>query len=490
MNSNILAIDIGTSACKAAVFSNDIELIAAESEEYKTDYPSPNTALQNPDDWWAAVCKAVKSLLEKVDASSIECIGVDGQSWSAVAVDSQGRVLCPTPIWTDTAASAECEELRSLIPDTKWFETGRNPLQPGYTLPKILRYKNTAPQVYENAAYILQSNSFIVYRLTGEATQDISQGYGLQCFDMKTGKWNKEMLTQVGIRPALLPEIRACHDIVGRVTKEAAAFTGLKEGTPVIAGGLDAACACLGVGVTQPGQTQEQGGQAGGMSICTDNCTGDSRLIMSYHVIPGKWLLQGGTTGGGGALRWIRGIIGGDLSFRQMDELAETVGPGSDGLIFLPYLAGERSPLWNPDAKGVFYGLNYLHTKAHIIRAVMEGTAFALRHNLETASNAGSQTNVLRAMGGSATSRIWTQIKSDVTGKKIEVPSASDATVRGTALIAALGAGIMNENDIVYGSIPESRRTHNPSHEAEKIYEYQYGRYLELYERLEPMMKG
>ena len=201
----LLSIDIGTSACKTIAFDPEGAVLASETVAYATDYPHPDWAQQNPDDWWQATCSAIRRITAVVDPSSIACVGIDGQSWSAVAVDAEGRVLCPTPIWTDTRSRQECEDMRRLMPEEDWFQLDMNPLQPGYTLPKILWYRRHLPDVYQKTRWILQSNSFIVYRLTGRATQDLSQGYGLHCFRMRSGTWDLESLEKLGIPSSLLP---------------------------------------------------------------------------------------------------------------------------------------------------------------------------------------------------------------------------------------------------------------------------------------------
>lgn len=308
----LLGIDIGTSACKIAVFTRDGQVAASGSGDYPVYYPHPGWAEQNPDEWWDAVCRTIPEVLKKggIDPSEIKGVGIDGQSWSAIAVDREGNVLANTPIWMDTRAVDICDEYNEKIGKEKIFELCGNPLQPSYTTPKIIWYQRNIPEVYEKTYKILQSNSFIAYRLTGVISQDLSQGYGLHCFDMRKGCWDADMCAAFGFSPDILPEIHACHDIVGTVTKGAAAQCGLAEGTPVAAGGLDAACGTLGAGVIHSGETQEQGGQAGGMSICTDTYQADERLILGYHVIPGHWLLQGGTTGGGGVMRWLEKEFG------------------------------------------------------------------------------------------------------------------------------------------------------------------------------------
>ena len=295
-----------------------------------------------------------------------------------------------------------------------------------------------------------------------------------------------------------LPEIVACDKIVGTVTEEAAAQSGLTVGTPVVAGGLDAACGTLGAGVIHPGETQEQGGQAGGMSICTDTYKADPSLILGYHVVPGKWLLQGGTTGGGGVMRWFerefaayersRKADTGKSSLEQLNEIAEAVPAGSEGVVFLPYMSGERSPVWNPYAKGVFYGLDFAKTKGHMVRACMEGVAFSLRHNLEVAEAAGAKAEVLRAMGGSANSLLWTQIKADVTGKAVVVPASDTATTLGAAILAGVGVGFYKDYEEAVSMTVKETRRHEPNPENKEVYNKTYRTYRDLYESLKAMM--
>lgn len=492
MGAYLLGIDVGTSACKVALFSGRGELISQGVGEYAVYYPREGWAEQDPEEWWNIVAKTIRQVLlqSAVSPGEIAGIGVDGQSWSAIAVDKQGKVLCNTPIWTDVRAKGACKSIAEIVAEDELFSVCGNPLQPSYTLPKILWYKENRPDVYQSASHILQSNSFIVYRLTGAVTQDVSQGYGFQCFNMKTARWEETIIRALGIKRELFPEIYPCHAVVGRVTKAASALTGLLEGTPVVAGGVDAACGTLGAGVISAGQTQEQGGQAGGMSACIDTYAADKRLILGFHVVPDKWLLQGGTTGGGGALKWLRGVFSPECSFAEMSELAKTVAPGSDGVVFLPYMAGERSPIWNPDATGVFFGLNYAKTRAHIIRAVMEGVAYALRHNLETADSAGAKIGTLRAMGGSANSRVWTQIKSDVTGHAVEVPASDTATTLGAAIIAGVGVGVFPGFEAAANACVLVNRTHTPDKSTSDVYAKGYDTYRKLYQNLAPMMKG
>jgi xylulokinase len=501
MKNVLLGIDIGTSACKVAAFDLSGKVLAASTAEYEVYYPHPGWAEQDAEEWWKAVCQAIKELLQQgtVTADEIAGIGIDGQSWSAVPIDSDGKVLCNTPIWMDTRAVDICDRLNRELGDKLIFEHAGNSLQPSYTTAKILWYKEHMPQVYARIDKILQSNSFIAYRLTGICSQDVSQGYGLHCFEMRSGSWNKEMCEALGIPFSFLPDLYQCHQVIGGVTAAAAKETGLIAGTPVVAGGLDAACGTLGAGVIYAGETQEQGGQAGGMSICIDQYAADPRLILSFHVIPGKWLLQGGTTGGGGVMRWLEKEFGdyertiahtvGKSSMAQLDELAEVVSPGSDGLVFLPYMAGERSPIWDPKAKGVFYGLDFSKSKGHMIRAALEGVAYSLKHNLDIAEAIGAGVNELRAMGGAANSRLWTQIKADLTGKPIVVPSSDTATTLGAAILAGVGVGLYTDFEEAVRMTVKITRRHEPDMEKHKLYQKNYTTYLALYRNLQELMR-
>ncbi len=496
----LLGIDIGTSGCKIALFSRDGKVICAVTEEYPVYYPAPGFVEQDPTDWWDAVCRGTKNLISEnaIDISAIAGVGVDGQSWAAIAVDGAGEILTRNPIWMDTRADSICAQLNSSIGAEHIFDLSGNPLKAQYTTGKIIWYKENLPDVYGRINKILQSNSYIVYCMTGVMSQDVSQGYGLHCFDMRKRCWDDDMCASLGINRSVLPDLALCHEVVGSVTKSAADAMGLLEGTPVVAGGLDAACGTLGAGVLHSGETQEQGGQAGGMSICVKDYCADPRLILSYHVTSDRWLLQGGTTGGGGAMRWFNEQFGyeermkaadkGGSPLAFLDELAGTVPAGSNGVVFLPYLAGERSPIWDEKAKGVFYGLDYSKTKAHMVRAVMEGVAYSVRHNLETASNAGAAVGTMRSMGGAANSRFWTQMKADITGKPIEVPASDTATTLGAAILAGVGVGVYRDFDEAIQETVAVKRRHEPNKGNKEEYDRGYETYIELYTTLKSLM--
>jgi len=500
MEKLLLGIDIGTSACKVAVFNPEGKVLAQSTQPYPVYYPAPDHVEQNPVEWWKGVCDAIRETLTagSIDPVQIAGIGVDGQSWSAIPVDRNGNVLHNTPIWMDTRSHEICRRVTEKVGFDRILKISGNTFQPTYSTPKMLWFKENKPEIYKNTYKFLQSNSYIVYRLTGIMTQELSQGYGIHAFNMRTGQWDDDFCEELGIDRAKLPEIFPCHQVVGEVTREAAQLTGLVPGIPVVAGGLDACCGTLGAGVVEVGQTQEQGGQAGGMSICLDYAAAHPKLILSFHVVPGFWLLQGGTVGGG-SLKWFKQELGGFESlqestegvnaFKIMDDEASTIKPGAEGLIFLPYMNGERSPLWDKDAKGVFFGLSYNKTRAHMIRSVLEGCAYALHHNLKTAEEAGAYANELIAVGGAANSRLWTQIKADVTGKVIKVPTSDTATTLGAAILAGVGTGIYRDFKEAVGRTIRITRVHVPDEKVHQEYQKYYGLYLEIYENLKDTMK-
>ena len=495
MEKLLLGIDIGTSACKVAIFDLDGNVITQSNKPYLVYYSEKDFVEQDAEEWWNAVCEAIKECLKENDINPLRIagIGIDGQGWAALPVDVKGKPLHNAIIWMDRRSSKQCEEVLEKIGKERILEVSGNSFDATYTTPKILWLKENKPDIYMNTYKFLQSNSYIAFKLTGVMTQDLSQGYGLHCFNIKTGKYDEQLCKELGISLDKLPDICACDNIVGAVTREASLVTGLAIGTPVVAGGLDAACGTLGAGVIEFGQTQEQGGQAGGMSICLEKPIVHEKLILGFHVIPGAWLLQGGTVGGG-SLKWFRNEFGeyekymeektGENSFDALVNKAKVISPGSEGVIYLPYMAGERSPIWDKHAKGVFYGLGYDKTKGHIIRSILEGVAYSLEHNLQTAKEANVEVKELVSIGGAANSFIWTQIKSDITGKRIKVPTSDTATTLGAALLAGVGTGIYKDYKQAVERTIKITRVHEPNMKNYEIYKKYFPIYLEIYENL------
>ncbi len=488
----LIGIDIGTSACKVAAFDTEGYCIADETVGYRVYYPREGYAEQDPNEWYDAVCNGLKQLLMRIDVEKVEAIGIDGQSWSCIPVDRDGNVLHNTPIWFDMRATNECEWIDEHIGADAVFNISKNPVKPSYTTPKALWFRSNMPEIYRNTYKFLQSNAYIVYKLTGVFTQDKSQGYGHFFYDMENGRYDADLTERLGLDLNKFPcdantSLTNCHAVVGEVTRRAAEETGLKPGIPVVAGGLDAACGTLGAGVFKTGQTQEQGGQAGGMSICTDNALAHNALILSNHVVPGYWLLQGGTVAGGGGLKWFREQFA-DGGFDEINGLAGSVPPASDGMIFLPYMNGERSPIWDPNAKGVYYGIGFSKTKGHFARATMEGTAYALRHNLETAEQVGARVELMHAIGGACNSVLWMHMKADITGVPIKTVDNDNATALGAAMLGGVGAGIYKDFEEAVSRCVRFKDSYEPNATNAEIYNRAYDKFRRIYEALKEEM--
>lgn len=488
MNTYLLGIDIGTSACKIAIFDSRTGVaISQDNQSYPVYYPQKNWAEQDPEEWWRAVCTGIKNCLDKsgISPKEIQAIGVDGQSWSTIPIDKNHHVLARTPIWFDTRSEKQCLALKKSIGDDLVFKLNGNVFRPTHMTPKYLWFKEECPSIYHRTYQFLTSNGYLVLKLTGKVSSDHSQNYGVHFFDTINMRYDEDLARDMGLDSQKLPPSYACHEIVGKVTAEAAVQTGLISGIPVVAGGLDAATGTLGCGILEDSEAQIQGGQAGGMSICESNPLSDERLIFGPHVVPDRWLLQGGTVGGGGVLRWIRESFLDSLSFDEITELAKDAPPASEGVFFFPYLAGERSPIWNSEAKGVFYGLSFDKGRPHMLRSALEGVVYSVAHNFYIAFDCGIDPRGLkvRAMGGVANSTFWIQIFSDVLNQKIEVASSDTATNLGSVILAGVGVGLYEDFSIAK-KFARITREQTPIIENVSIYQNGFQNYLRISEGL------
>ena len=497
----LLGIDVGTSGCKIAAFSVDGKLYGSATETYEVKRRTALEAEQNAEDWWTAACKGIRSLIAKgvVAPKRVLAIGVVGQSWATLPVNGSGEPLRPAMLWLDRRAGIECAEIERSIGQDYVFQVSGNRIDPSYCIPKMFWIRKHEPEVYTRTYKFLQSNSFVVYKLTGNFTQDVSQGYGYYVFDLQKRDWSEEALERFGIPRALLPEVYEADTVVGETTSRAAEETGLVPGIPVIAGGVDCAAACLGAGLTEDLETQEQAGQAGGMTICTARPQRDPRLISGCHVVRNRWHLSGGTVSGG-VLKWFYDILAAGISrfddligkqnpFEFLSLEAEKAPPGAHGLVFLPYMAGERTPIWDANARGVFLGLSYEKCRADLARALMEGAAFALRHNLEVAGELVGKPKALVSVGGGARSPVWCQIKADVTQIPVGVPEMDDGTVFGAAVLAGLGVGALSDDHAALKAMVKIGRWYEPRPELKGLYDDLYAIYLESYNALRGSLK-
>ena len=439
----IVTVDQGTSSTKTALWDAAGDLVSEATASYELERPEPLWAQIDAERWWDACCSTVRAVLARaaVRPADVAAVAIDGIGWTLVPVDEALRPLMPALTWLDRRAEAEAAELRAGA-DADWLvRLVANPLDAAYITPKLAWVRRHRPDVFAAARWFLTASGFLVARLTGEPTCDLTQAYGFHCFDIRREAWDPAAAALLEIPLDRLPPLRHAGEVAGHVGAGAAAATGLAAGTPVLVGALDAAVGALGGGVTRPGQTQDQGGQAGGMGMSVLDVVVEPRLIFSHHVLPGQYLLQSGTVGGG-ALGWFREILGcADLPFETLSEEAATAVPGSGGLLFLPYMAGERTPLWSSTARGVFVGLSYATTRAEIVRSIMEGCAFAVCDNLRVAEATGVTVTEWLGTGGAARSATWNQVKADVTGRPFVVARRAGGGEGGHGLgLFALGA--------------------------------------------------
>lgn len=496
-----LGIDIGTSSTKIGLWREDGTLLAQTSADYRLHRPQPTWAEMNPEDWWQAVCSATQATLSAsgVDLREIAGVGVDAIGWSLVPVDARGESLCAAPIWLDRRAEAQAHALRALPEAESLVQLVANPLDAAYLTPKLIWLREQQPDVYQRAQYFLDATGFIVQRLTGVFSCDFTQAYGYHCFDIRRERWDERAADLLHLPLEKLPALHASGDLVGEITSAAAQATGLAAGTPVIAGCLDAAAGAFGSGVARAGQTADQGGTAFGFSLCTDSVVVEPRLIFSHHIVPGCYLLQGGTVGGA-LLGWFRDTLGhveanaadllGVSAFDIINREVERIQPGAGGLIFLPYMAGERSPIWNSDARGVFFGLSYQTKRGDILRAIMEGCAFAVYHNMRVAEERGVSISEWIGFGGAAQSGVWCQIKADITDRRFIVAKRADGAMGdntlGLALLVAHALGA--EDDLAQAidrHLPQ-RTIYEPRADTHVLYRELFDIYLSLAEKLTP----
>ena len=449
----LLGIDVGTSSVKAVLLDLRGNLCAVCQAEYPLHHIRPAWVEQDPQDWWQATCQAIREALAKVPHAPERVLGlaVSSQAPTLLPLDRSGRPLRPAMIWMDRRAESEAARLTELLgADEIHHITGNRP-DAFYVAARLLWLRNHEPEILRRTSQFVQVNGFVNYRLTGRLAMDPAHAVLLQLRNYATGDWSEALCSACGVEPAQFPEVMESHRVQGEVTVEAADATGLLPGTPVMAGTVDSASAALEVGVVEPGIAAEMTGTSTVVIIPNDRGLTAPALIAMPHALPGLHLLLGAMVSSGGCLRWFRDQLGQSEvqaateqkadAFDLLTQQAAEVPPGSEGVVFLPYMMGERSPLWHTNARGVFFGLSLATRKAALTRSILEGAAFALRHNVEVAVRAGAEVREMRSVGGCSRSDLWNQIKADVLGLPLLLPRTSVGSPFGAAILAGMGAG-------------------------------------------------
>jgi xylulokinase len=444
--SHVLGIDVSTTATKAVLVDDGGRVAAVGTAQYDYSVPAPLWSEQDPDLWWNGAQAAIREAMASagIGGADVAAVGLAGQMHGAVLLDDADRVLRPAILWNDQRTAAECDEIRDRVGRRRLIAITGNDALTGFTAPKLLWVRRHEPEVWQRIAHLLLPKDFVRHRLTGDHAVDRADGAGTILFDLAARDWSPEVVDALEIDAAWLPKTAEGPDVTGTVTAAAAESTGLAPGTPVVAGGGDQAATAVGVGAVDPGVVALSLGTSGVIFAATDRplVEPEGRVHAFCHAVPDRWHLMSVMLSAAGSLRWFRDTLAPGVPFDELAGEAGRAPAGSDGLWFLPYLTGERSPHPDPLARAAFVGLTVTHERRHLARAVLEGVAYGLRDGLDqivaTGVPAPSQ---IRASGGGIASNVWRQVLADVLGAEIATVSTTEGAAFGAGLLAAVGAG-------------------------------------------------
>ncbi|MFM8323070.1 MAG: xylulokinase [Chloroflexota bacterium] len=490
--SYLLGIDVSTTGAKALLIDDAGQVVSSAVTPLSLSTPHPLWSEQDPQEWWQGAANSIRQALAQagVSGEQVKAVGLTGQMHGLTLLDAQGRVLRPAILWNDQRTAAECIEITEKVGFDYLLQITGNKALTGFTAPKILWVRNHEPQIYAQIAHILLPKDYVRYCLTGDFAVDKADGAGMMLFDLKERTWSQELLDCLEIRREWMPESYEGPAVTGVVNAQGAAATGLKPGTPVMAGGGDQAAQAVGVGAVSPEIVALTLGTSGVVFAATSGPFIEplGRLHAFCHSAPGMWHFMGVMLSAAGSLQWHRDTLAPGMPFDDLLAPAAQVAPGAEGLFFLPYLTGERTPHPDPLARGAYIGLTVRHSLAHMTRAVLEGVAFGLRDSMElirTASAGGGIAQV-RVSGGGARSPLWRQILSDVMNAELITVNTTEGAAFGAALLAGVGSGVWSSVPEACSAVihPTSRTTPNPA--VVDAYAQAYPIYQSLYFALKP----
>ncbi|MGQ0647219.1 MAG: xylulokinase [Gemmatimonadaceae bacterium] len=484
-----LGLDIGTSGIKAILVASTGDVVAAATTPLSLSTPHPGWAEQDPEMWWQGTIASIGHVLAQQPNASIAAVGISGQMHSSVFLDGSGAVIRPALLWCDGRTTAECAEITQRAGGEEQLRAWvRNPALEGFTLPKVLWLRRREPGAYSRLATVVLAKDFIRFRLTGVLATDPSDASGTLMFDPARVQWSDEILQAVDVPRAVLPVVGASTDVLGRVTGAAAAVTGLAKGTPVVGGGADNACGAAGVGAVAPGEAVASWGTSGTVLAPTGQPVVDPQMRAHTfcHVVQGVWYVMGVVLSAGGAFAWYREQFARELAARgdassHLNYEAAGVPIGADGVTFLPYLQGERTPHRDASARGAFLGLSLAHTRAHLTRAVLEGVCFALRDSLTILQQLGLSPQHLLVTGGGARSPFIRRLQSEIFGLPVCTVDREEGPAFGAALLAAVGVGAYPDVAAAARSTLTRAPLEHPDPQAHRDYALPYARYRASY---------
>src|SRR6266851_1685911 len=491
-----LGVDVGTGGTRAALIDAQGRVTASSTVEH-VPFASPETgwAEQDPRDWWRAATLAIRDALSKgqIRPEQIGAVGFSGQMHGAVLLDKHDNVLRPSIIWCDQRTSTQCIAITEKIGTERLIELTCNPALTGFTLPKLLWVRQVEPEHWQQVRSVLLPKDYVRLRLTGDRATDVADASGTLLFDVAGRKWSEQMLAAAEIDAAMLPQVYESPEITGVVSSAGAEATGLRARTPVVAGGGDQAAGAVGMGIVRPGTVSATIGTSGVVFAASDKPALDpkGRVHTFCHAVPGRWHVMGVTQGAGLSLRWFRaqfGIAknGSTQTYDEMTAEATKVPAGADGLLWTPYLMGERTPHLDPYARGALVGLTAQHTRAHVIRAILEGVAFSLRDTLTIFHDLNVPVKSIRLGGGGARSSVWQQIQADIYGTPVDLVAAEEGAAYGAALLAGVGAGAWRSVEAACETAVHVAKRVEPIARNVELLNRRYEEYRKLY----PALRG
>lgn len=496
-----LGIDISTTATKALIIAEDGEVQGVGVSEYGYETPHPLWSEQHPDLWWEGSKIAIKAAVQnasaqhttRFDPGQIVSIGLTGQMHGLVLLDEQGEVLRKSILWNDQRTQRQCDEIHKRIGKTRFIQISGNMALTGFTAPKILWVKENEPEIYERVAHILLPKDFVRFKLTGEYAMDKADGAGTVLMDIAQRDWSQTLLNALDIPSGWMPQLYEGTQVTGQITASAAMATGLTPGTPVVAGGGDQSAQAVGVGAVRSGIVALTLGTSGVIFTSTDApfIEPEGKLHAFCHAVPNKWHLMGVMLSAAGSLRWFRDRFAASKSFDELLAPAEQSPAGSEGLLFLPYLTGERTPHPDPLARGAFVGLTVRHELAHCTRAVLEGVAFGLLDSFELLKSTGVEAvEQVRISGGGAKSHLWRQILADVLNAELVTVNTTEGAAYGAAILAGVGVKRWPSVAEACQGLIQITDSITPDPDSVKAYRNLYPLYKDLYPRLTDIFVG
>ena len=493
----LIGIDVGTSSMKTLLIDESGVVVGSVTEFYPFETPKPLWSEQDPAHWWKATCVSIKRVLEetRVESKDVAGVGLTGQMHGLVLLDKDNQVLRPCILWNDQRTAKQCADITAKVGAERVLELTGNPVLPGFTAPKIAWVRENEPVIFAKAERFLLPKDYVRFLLSGEHFTDVSDASGTSLLNVGQRDWSDEMCDALEIDRSFLPEVTESTVASTRISAEAAAATGLLEGTPIAAGGGDQAAQAVGSGIVREGIVSATLGTSGVVFAHSDEyrVEPNGRLHAFCHAVPGKWHLMGVMLSAAGSFDWYKNTFGGEEDrlaeengsnvFDLLTEQAAAAPAGSEGLLFLPYLSGERTPHPDPNARGTFFGMTLRHGKGHMTRSVLEGITYGMNDSLQLMRNLGLEISEVRASGGGAKSDLWLQMQADIYGSKVVTTNVTEGAAFGAAVLAGVASGVYNDLDSAASRIVKNTGEIEPGN-GRDIYADFYPEYQALYPAL------